>query len=150
MRNATCNMSATPDIKTLADAALLRLGKRNAPCNTDAIKGENRRCTPPKNVPPSAPPRATPLTPGRPTAWDPEIAALIEWFLRTPPPPKPFDLHQGVTVLRPDRFWEYLRGDIAAGPGVARAYSGAFQKDLRRLAELFGGSAPTRGTPDVP
>ena len=76
-------------------------------------------------------------------AWEPEIAALIEWFLRTPPPPEPFELHPSVTVLRPDRFWEYLKGDIAARPGMARAYIGAFQKDLRRLAELFGGPAPS-------
>lgn len=33
--------------------------------------------------------------------------------------------------------------EIAAGPGVARAYTGALQKDLRRLAELFGGPAWT-------
>ena len=77
--------------------------------------------------------------------WEPEIAALIEWFNRTTPPPAPFELHQGVTVLRPDRFWEYLKGDIAAGPGKARAFTGAFQKDLRRLALLFGGPATARG-----
>ncbi len=83
-------------------------------------------------------------------AWDAEITALIEWFLKTPPPTKPFELRQGVTVLRPDRFWEYLESDIATGPGKARAFTGAFQKDLRRLAELFGGPAPTGGTPDAP
>ena len=74
-------------------------------------------------------------------AWDPETATLIEWFLATRPPAEPFELHPGVTVVRPVHFWEYLRGDIAAGPGKARAYTGAFQKDLRRLAELFGGPA---------
>ena len=74
-------------------------------------------------------------------AWDPETATLIKWFLKTPPPPEPFELHPGVTVVHPVHFWEYLRSDIAAGPGKARAYTGAFQKDLRRLAELFGGPA---------
>ncbi len=74
-------------------------------------------------------------------AWDPETATLIEWFLTTSPPAEPFELHQGVTVLRPEGFWDYLKGDIAAGPGKARACTGAFQKDLRRLAELFGGPA---------
>ena len=66
----------------------------------------------------------------------------------TPPPPEPFELHQGVTILRPDRFWEYLKSDIATGPGKARACTGAFQKDLRRLAELFGAastSSPHQG-----
>ena len=77
-------------------------------------------------------------------AWDAEIAALIEWFLKTPPPSEPFEMYQGVPVLRPDRFWESLKGDIAARPGKARAYTGTFQKDLRRLAELFGGPAKFR------
>ncbi len=80
------------------------------------------------------------------SGWDAETAPLIAWFLRTPPPPKPFDLHQGVTVLRPDRFWDYLKGDIAGGPAVARARSGALRKDLRRLTELFGSSS-TSTTP---
>ena len=83
-------------------------------------------------------------------AWDAETAALIEWFQKTPPPAEPFELYQGVTVLRPDRFWEYLKGDIAGGPGMGRGRMGAFQKDLRRLAQLFGGPAPAGGTPDAP
>ncbi len=70
--------------------------------------------------------------------WGAETAALVAWFLGTPPPPEPFELYRGVTVLRPDRFWESLEADIAGGPGGARARSGAFQKDLRRLAKLFG------------
>ena len=77
-------------------------------------------------------------------AWDAETAALIEWFQKTPPPPEPFELHQGVTVVRPLHFWEYLKADIAADPGKARAYTGAFQKDLRRLAELVGGPTGAR------
>jgi hypothetical protein len=83
-------------------------------------------------------------------AWDPEIAALIEWFNRTFPPPEPFELHQGVTILRPEHFWQYLKDDIAGGPGMGRARMGAFQKDLRRLAQLFGRPVPTGGTPDAP
>ena len=78
-------------------------------------------------------------------AWEPEIAALIEWFNGTTPPPEPFELHQGVTVLRPEGFWQYLKDDIAGGPGVARARMGSFQKDLRRLAVLFGGPATVGG-----
>ncbi len=70
--------------------------------------------------------------------WGAEIAALIAWFLGTHPPSEPFELYQGVTVLRPDRFWEFLKGDIAGGPAGARARTGALQKDLRRLTELFG------------
>ena len=76
-------------------------------------------------------------------AWDTGIAALIEWFISTPPPPAPFELYQGVTVMHPVHFWGSLEADIAGGPAVARARSGAFQKDLRRLAELFGSSSTT-------
>ncbi len=82
--------------------------------------------------------------------WGAETAALIEWFLRTPPLPEPFELYKGVTVMRPVHFWEYLKGDIAVGPGKARACTGAFQKDLRRLAQLFGrpGHIQYRGDDD--
>ena len=77
------------------------------------------------------------------SGWDTETAALIEWFLRTPPPPEPFELYQGVTVMRPTHLWASLKGDIAPGPGKARAFTGALQKDLRRVAELFDGPAPS-------
>ena len=70
--------------------------------------------------------------------WDAETAKLIDWFERTPPPSEPFELCRGVTVLRPETLWAYLRRDIAAGPGRGRAYYGAFQADLKRLFELFG------------
>ncbi len=83
------------------------------------------------------------LSPDRPIDWEPEIATLIEWFNRTPPPSKPFELRHAVTILRPARYWRYLEADIlAAGPGKARAYTGSLQRDLRRLAELFGGPVP--------
>ncbi len=71
--------------------------------------------------------------------WDSETARLIEWFLRTEPPPEPFELFPHLAIIAPARWWEAIRGDIAAGPGVARARYGALQKDLSRLAELFGG-----------
>lgn len=77
---------------------------------------------------------------GKSAAWDLETAALIERFLVTSRPAEPFEFHPGVTIANPARFWEYLRGDIAAGPTRARGYTGAFDKDLRRIAELFGGS----------
>ena len=80
------------------------------------------------------------------SGWDAETGRQIEWFLRTPPPPEPFELYKGVTVMRPVHFWESLKSDIATGPGKARACTGAFQKDLRRLFELFGAvSTPLQG-----
>ncbi len=39
----------------------------------------------------------------------------------------------------PDVWWESIRTDIAVGPGKGRAYYGALQKDLSRLAKLFDG-----------
>ena len=70
----------------------------------------------------------------------PEIARLIKWFLDTSPPPEPFILYQGVRVSRPLGFWQALKSDIATGPGKARAFTGAFQEDLRQLAKLLGAS----------
>ena len=72
-------------------------------------------------------------------SWDDETAALIEWFLRVPPPGAPFELYQGVRVVDPARWWDSIRTDIAVGPGRGRALYGVLLKDLRRLAELFGG-----------
>ncbi len=77
---------------------------------------------------------------GRSLSWDPEIAALVEWFERTPPPAQPFQLSPGVFVARPAHFWEALRRDIAAGPRGARAKYGGLQQDLRRLAALVKSS----------
>ena len=73
------------------------------------------------------------------SGWNPDTAALIEWFLNTAPPESPFELQQAVTIVRPAHYWEYLKGDIAAGPNRARSKTGALQDDLRRLHQLFGG-----------
>ncbi len=78
------------------------------------------------------------------TEWSNETTALVEWFLTTEPPPRPFPLFPHVIVANPVHYWNYLRADIAAGPGVGRAYYGAFQKDLRRLAELMDGPKSIR------
>ena len=86
--------------------------------------------------------RATPETLRVGTAktdkrWDAETAALIEWFLGTSPPAHPFELHQAVTIARPDKYWAYLRQDIAAGPTRARGKTGAFQENLRQLYRVL-------------
>ncbi len=70
-------------------------------------------------------------------AWDAETARLIEWFQRTPPPARPFELCRGVTVARPDLWWAALMRDIGEGPEGPRAHNGAVQADLRRLAEVM-------------
>ena len=70
--------------------------------------------------------------------WDAETAILIRWFLTTTPPPEPFELCRGVSILRPAQFWADLKADIARGPNRARGLTGALQDDLRKLYELFG------------
>ena len=140
----TAGQPGAPNLKELANAALLRLGKRDTLRDNCGTKAGNSCPAPPQKKDPcgttAGQPHRTPPTP----AWDPETAALVEWFNRTLPPSEPFDLHQGVTVLRPGAFWQYLRDDIAGGPSMARGRTGALRKDLRRLAELFGGPAPLR------
>ena len=69
--------------------------------------------------------------------WDAETHHLIEWFLRTSAPARPFQLCRGVFVARPAHFWEALRRDLRAGPSGPRARYGALQHDLRRLAALM-------------
>lgn len=71
--------------------------------------------------------------------WKAETAIIIEWFMNAVPPSEPFDLYPHVKVIHPRRFWDAIRRDIAAGPGVVRAETGALQKDIRRLAEILGG-----------
>ena len=65
--------------------------------------------------------------------WDAETAALIEWFLGTEPPDKPFPLQQAVTIVRPAHYWEYLRQDIAAGASRARGKTGLRVGHLQRV-----------------
>lgn len=71
------------------------------------------------------------------SGWDSEMARLIEWFLTTEPPGQPFEISRGVTVARPDIWWDSLRQDIAEGPSGPRAYTGALQADLRKLGSYF-------------
>lgn len=70
-------------------------------------------------------------------AWDAETARLIDWFMRTPPPDKPFELCRGVVILKPALWWAALKRDIAEGPGGPRSYYGGLQGDLRRLKAHF-------------
>ena len=99
--------------------------ERNNPCNTGATDHAT-------SVQVQEPKVAHAAAPG----WDAETVGLINWFLATSPPQKPFQLYPGVFIARPAPYWAYLRGDIAAGPNVSRAVTGALQKDLRRLAKL--------------
>ena len=92
-----------------------------------------------KKFVPQPPMKTTPVGQACPADWGPKTTALIDWFLKTEPPAQPFELQQAVTIAVPARYWEYLRGDIAAGPNRARGKTGALQHDLHRLHQLFGG-----------
>ncbi len=58
---------------------------------------------------------------------------MIEMFSTKTPPPKPFELCQGVTILDPARWWRSIEGDIGCGPNGPRARYGAVQGDLGKL-----------------
>ena len=145
-RGTTAGQPETPTLKELANAALVRLGKRDTLRDNCGTKAEKVCPAPPPKKDPCGTTAGQPNRPLPTPVWGAEIAALIEWFLRTPPPPEPFKLYQGVTVLRPGKFWKSLKGDIAAGPGKARACTGALQKDLRTLALLFGATTSSSTT----
>ncbi|MCZ6664712.1 MAG: hypothetical protein O7B81_05355, partial [Gammaproteobacteria bacterium] len=65
------------------------------------------------------------------------LSSVVEWFLCSPPPAEQFKLRQGVTIRDPSRFWQSLRVDIAAGPGVRRDHYGAVKGDLLRIWQMF-------------
>ena len=69
--------------------------------------------------------------------WDSEMAGLIEWFLTIEPPSHPFEISRAIVIQRPDKWWASLCQDISEGPSGPRAYHGALQGDLRRLAAYF-------------
>ena len=75
-----------------------------------------------------------PIDPG----WPPETRQHIKWFLSSQPPSEPFELVSGVTILKPEMFWESVHQDIRNGPGCHRDIWGAVRNDLRRLYERFG------------
>ena len=72
-------------------------------------------------------------------AWDEETARLIEWFMRTPPPSRPFEICGGVVIANPALWWTALMRDIAEGPKGPRARYGAVQSDLQRLENCLVG-----------
>ncbi len=128
-RNAPRNAGGTTSLKALAAKALERNARWNA-AGTRSRNGGTR-------VEHAAKPH-----PPRELAWDEETARLIEWFMRTPPPAKPFELCRGVVILKPALWWASLKRDIADGPGGPRARHGALQADLRRLARVMGAATP--------
>jgi hypothetical protein len=89
-----------------------------------------------------APDALTRLT--SPDAWQPALSRLIAWFQtkRGELPQEPFPLGPGCRVVRPNRFYQALDRDIAAGPAGVRARYG-LQADLADMWNLIeGASAP--------
>lgn len=81
--------------------------------------------------------------------WDAETGRIVDWFLAAPPPAEPFDLFPHVRIIYPARWWRHLGAEISEGPKGPRARYGALQKDLKRLAELFGGPRPDADSPST-
>ena len=132
-RNVPWNTGGTPSLKALAQKALQRNGRLNAGGTEPETGGTRAEHA-------SVPAEQHGTLPSR--TWEPDIVPIIAWFLSSTPPSKPFSLSEAVTVIHPARFWEVTRQDIALGPGRGRAMYGSLQRDLGRLAELFGGPAP--------
>jgi hypothetical protein len=81
---------------------------------------------------------APPRTPQSQHDWDPEIAALIRWFIDDGQhriPDEPFQLCPWIEVTNPNRFKEALLFDISMGTDGSRYRCGGLTDDLRRLKE---------------
>ncbi len=73
--------------------------------------------------------------------WDPETAALIQWFTEDGQyriPDEPFRLSSWQLIVNPQLFRETLLFGISMGPEKTHFRHGTFKADLRRLKELFG------------
>lgn len=132
------DMSGTASLKNLANLTLSRLGKRDGvwdgcgpiPANVGTFVGTALSKASINNEI-SGTTRSLEL-------WDKETSALITWFWGTEPPGRAFELRRGVFIADPSLYWDYIRGDISAGPSAARGFTGALQSDLRRLEQLLG------------
>ena len=70
--------------------------------------------------------------------WEEDLIPVIDWVLTTNPTMPSFQLHRALKVVDPVGYWEMLKSDIAAGPNGPRTKYGSLQRDVRKLAELFG------------
>lgn len=89
-------------------------------------------------------PSSSVTTADREASWDSETTALIEWFMTTTAPTKPFELCPGFTIYNPLLLWNDLRRDIVRGPNGPLARGGVVRRQLFRLAKLFGGPVRLR------
>ena len=76
--------------------------------------------------------------PRRRNPWPSDIQEIIDWFLKSQPPKKSFQLKPAVRIMAPAKFWRDMKADIAAGPRGARDRYGAVRADLRALYSQFG------------
>ncbi len=119
------NGAKTPQIRPFGTIGTIGTGKSDENSELDRV----RVPSPPSTSEPDSQPD-----------WDSEVRQLIDWFLTTGAPAKPFELCRGVTILDPARWWRSIEGDIEAGPNGPRARYGAVQGDLRRLYALMVGA----------
>ena len=74
-----------------------------------------------------------------------DAAHAVEWFLSSDPPAEPFVLKPAVSITDPAAYWRHLRGDVVAGPSVARDTYGAVRDELVRLYRMFAAPTPPNG-----
>ena len=74
-----------------------------------------------------------------------DAAIVVKWFMSSDSPAAPFVLKPAVRITDPATYWRRLRGDIAAGPGVARDTYGAVRDELKRLHAIFASPHPPHG-----
>jgi TubC N-terminal docking domain len=66
-----------------------------------------------------------------------ETERALAWFATATLPTVTFALYPWEEVVEPARFFGILQGEISAGPNHWRWQTGATQRDVRRLWELF-------------
>jgi len=71
--------------------------------------------------------------------WDESMAGLIQWFSNATLPEQPFSVSPYEHILCPEKYYEAMRRDIAAGPRGARSRYGVLQSDLQRLKDYCEG-----------
>jgi len=82
--------------------------------------------------------------PDNPTdTWDEPTAVLIRWFMGATLPQESFSVSPWEHVLHPEKYDEFLKREIKAGPKTIRARYGALQGDLQRLRDYSERRADT-------
>lgn len=75
--------------------------------------------------------------------WDEEMSSLVDWFLTSKLPKKPFTLQSGHNIINPEKWYKVISTDIESGPKGPRAQSGTLKSDIlafKQVLETFNRS----------